>query len=45
MLSLMAEGRLDPQRLVTRTLHLDEAPAALERMGIDPQPGVSIIRP
>jgi alcohol dehydrogenase len=45
MLALMAEGRLDPQRLITRTLHLDEAPAALERMGIDPQPGVSIIRP
>jgi alcohol dehydrogenase len=45
MLALMAEGRLDPQRLVSRTLTLDEAPAALERMGIDPQPGVSIIRP
>ncbi len=45
MLALVAEGRLDPQRLVTRTLRLDEAATALERMGLDPQPGVSIIHP
>ena len=45
MLALVAAGRLDPQRLVTRSLRLDEAPTALERMGIDPTPGVSIIHP
>ena len=45
MLALVAEGRLDPQRLVTRTLRLDEAPIALERMGFDPHPGVTVIHP
>ncbi|NQW73264.1 MAG: alcohol dehydrogenase catalytic domain-containing protein [Actinobacteria bacterium] len=45
ILALVAAGRLDPQRLVTRSLRLDEAPTALERMGIDPTPGVSIIHP
>jgi alcohol dehydrogenase len=45
MLALMAQGHLKPSRLITRTLTLDEAPAALETMAINPHPGVSVIHP
>jgi alcohol dehydrogenase len=45
MLALVAAGRLDPQRLVTRALSLDEAAVALERIDVEPHPGVSIIHP
>ncbi len=45
MLALMAQGQLDPQRLITRMLTLDEAPTALETMALDPFPGLSVIHP
>ena len=45
MLSLMAQGHLDPSRLITRMLTLDEAPAALQTMASNPHPGVSVIHP
>jgi alcohol dehydrogenase len=45
MLALMARGHLDPTRLITRRLTLDEAPSALETMATNPHPGVSVIHP
>ena len=45
MLSLVAQGHLDPSRLITRTLTLDDAPSALETMALNPYPGVSVIHP
>ena len=46
MLASIAEGRLDPRRLVGRTIGLDEAPAALMAMDA-PQPvaGMTVILP
>ncbi|MBO3750650.1 zinc-dependent alcohol dehydrogenase family protein [Streptosporangiaceae bacterium NEAU-GS5] len=43
MLGLIASEGLRPQELVTRTIGLHEAPAALE--GIGSQPGITIITP
>jgi alcohol dehydrogenase len=43
LLAMMAAGRLQPGRLVQRTITLDEAPAALEAMGRFAQPGITVI--
>lgn len=43
LLAMMTAGRLQPGRLVQRTIGLDEAPAALEAMGRFAQPGVTVI--
>lgn len=45
MLELVAEERVDPLRLVTRWLSLDEVPGALATMGTDPHPGMTVIHP
>lgn len=45
MLADIAAGRLAPERLLARTISLDEAPAALAAMGQGGQPGVTVIRP
>ena len=48
LLDLVASGRLDVQRLVTREISLDEAPAALAALGDGPgtaTPGITVIRP
>ncbi|HLR44546.1 MAG TPA: alcohol dehydrogenase catalytic domain-containing protein [Brevibacterium sp.] len=45
LLALVVEDRLRPQDLVTRTLGLDEAPAALAQMTQDAAAGLTIIRP
>jgi alcohol dehydrogenase len=46
MLASVVEGRLDPRRLVGRTIALDEAPAALEAMdALQPIPGMTVILP
>lgn len=45
MMALVASGRLRPGQLVTRTIGLAEAPAALAAMGSAHGPGVSVIRP
>lgn len=47
MLADIAAGRLQPERLLGRTISLDEAPAALVAMGegTAAAPGVTIIRP
>ena len=41
LLGLIAAGRLDPRRLVTRELPLDDAPAALADVGR--QPGIAVV--
>ena len=46
MLASIVEGRLDPSRLVGRTITLDEAPAALMAMdGPQPVAGMTVILP
>jgi alcohol dehydrogenase len=45
MLKDVATGRLSPERLITRTIGLDDAPAALAAMDTGATPGVTIIRP
>jgi len=45
MLDMVRSGRLDPLRLITRHLALDEAPDALRTMATAPVAGVTIIRP
>ena len=46
MLARIADGSLAPQRLVGRTIGLDEAPAALMTMdGPQPQAGMTVIVP
>ncbi|GAA4513330.1 alcohol dehydrogenase catalytic domain-containing protein [Brevibacterium yomogidense] len=45
LLRLVADGRLRPQDLVTRTIELDEAPAALVGLGEPGAAGLTIIRP
>ncbi len=45
MLGLIAAGRLDPARLVTKRITLDEAPEALAAMGTSSPRGVTIIEP
>ncbi|HEV7213457.1 MAG TPA: alcohol dehydrogenase, partial [Blastococcus sp.] len=41
LLGLIAAGRLDPRRLITRELSLDDAGAALARVG--EQPGIAVV--
>jgi alcohol dehydrogenase len=45
MLSEIAAGRLRPDLLVERTITLDEVPTALEQLGTNPMPGITIIKP
>ncbi|WP_114907785.1 alcohol dehydrogenase catalytic domain-containing protein [Ornithinimicrobium murale] len=45
MLADIADGRLAPERLLGRTISLEEAPAALAAMGVRTEPGVTIIAP
>jgi D-arabinose 1-dehydrogenase-like Zn-dependent alcohol dehydrogenase len=45
MLDLVATGRLDPARLITRTIGLDEVPEALAAMSTSSPTGVTVIRP
>ena len=45
MLALVAEERVDPLRLVTRWLSLEEVSGALASMGTDPHPGMTVIHP
>lgn len=43
MFAMIESGRLAPERLITRTLTLDEAGPALMSMGDSTQPGVSVV--
>lgn len=43
MLEMIAAGTLNPQHLVTNTLDLSEAAAALAGLGNPTDPGVSVI--
>jgi alcohol dehydrogenase len=43
MLAAIAEGTLDPGPLVTRTVGLDEAPAALAGMDTPSGPGITVV--
>lgn len=45
MMGLVSSGRLRPQDLVTSTIGLGEAPAALAAMGTRPGAGVTVILP
>lgn len=45
LLELVADGRLRPQDLVTRTIGLEDAPAALAGLGETRAAGLTIIRP
>lgn len=45
MLSMVMDGHLDPERLITRRLTLEAAPDALATMATAPVAGVTIIRP
>lgn len=46
MLTAVADGRLDPSRLVSRTVTLDEAPTALLALGEpDHGPGITVVTP
>lgn len=45
MLELLATGALDPERLVTRVVGLDDAGAALAAMDAPTGPGMTIIEP
>lgn len=43
LLALVSAGRLDPARLVTRRIGLDEAGAALAGMGADGRTGITVV--
>ena len=45
MVELVLAGKLRPQDLVTRTIGLEDAPAALMEMSDHTRPGMTIIRP
>ncbi len=45
MLRMVADGLLDPARLITRRIPLDDAPEALATMVTAPRAGVTIIEP
>lgn len=45
LLELVVSGALRPDALVTRTLSLEEVPAALEEMTVRTPPGITLIRP
>jgi alcohol dehydrogenase len=44
LFSLVVTGKLNPARLVRRTITLDETPAALAEMGEFHHPGVTVVR-
>jgi len=43
MLQMITDGRLAPDRLVTRTISLDEVPSALPAMGDAHPPGITVV--
>jgi alcohol dehydrogenase len=43
MLEMIRNGRLEPEKLLGRTIRLDESVTALPRMDRDPSPGVTVI--
>jgi alcohol dehydrogenase len=43
MLEMIADGRLHPERLIGRTIPLDEAPQALAEMDLFPGNGITVI--
>jgi alcohol dehydrogenase len=45
MLDLVASGNLRPADLITRTISLDEVPAALEALTTATPAGVTVINP
>ena len=45
MLDLVATGRLDPARLITRRIGLDDVPEALAAMSTSSPAGVTVITP
>ena len=45
MLTLVATGNLNPTQLVTRTITLDQTPAALAAMSTNSPTGITIIKP
>ncbi|WP_055587688.1 zinc-dependent alcohol dehydrogenase family protein [Peterkaempfera griseoplana] len=45
MMRMIAAGALRPDRLLTRTIRLDDAPEALTAMGAAPGAGVTVIAP
>jgi D-arabinose 1-dehydrogenase-like Zn-dependent alcohol dehydrogenase len=45
MLAEIAAGRLEPDRLVSRVISLDEAPAALAAMSAGSAPGTTVVSP
>jgi alcohol dehydrogenase len=45
MLELVADGRLDPARLVTRTIGLEAAAAELPLLGSRAATGVTVVLP
>jgi alcohol dehydrogenase len=45
MLSEIASGKLRPDTLVERMITLEQVPGALEQLGSNPVPGITIIKP
>jgi threonine dehydrogenase-like Zn-dependent dehydrogenase len=45
MLDLVVAGRLDPTRLITRRIGLDDVPDALAAMSTSSPTGVTVIAP
>ncbi|WP_460346359.1 hypothetical protein [Actinoallomurus acanthiterrae] len=45
MMAMVAAGTLRPDLLITRTIDLAEAPAALAAMGTAPSAGATVIVP
>jgi len=45
MLADISSGKLRPDTLVERLITLEEVPAALEQMGTNPLPGITVIKP
>ncbi len=43
MLQMIANGRLAPDKLVTRTISLDDVPSALPAMGYAHPPGITVV--
>jgi alcohol dehydrogenase len=43
MMEMMRAGKLQPQKLLGKRIALDDAPAALMRMGASSDPGISVI--
>jgi alcohol dehydrogenase len=45
LLALVRSGRLPLDRLVRRTLPLDDGPGALADVGVAAHPGITVLRP